>query len=65
MSTVAGEVWLRGSFLILALSFTLSSAPIEAGPNAVVFILTDDQGHCPLNANGRDDCQSLGTPNLD
>jgi arylsulfatase A-like enzyme len=64
MSTIPGEVYVRGSLLALALSFTLLSAPIEAGPN-VVFVLTDDQGHWALNANGRDDCQSLVTPNLD
>ena len=36
----------------------------EAKPN-VIFILTDDQGHWAVNANGADDCKSLLTPNLD
>lgn len=46
------------------ISFALLLAPLKAGTN-VVFILTDDQGHWALNANGTEDCRSLVTPNLD
>ncbi len=49
---------------MLGLLYALLPTVLKAAPN-VIFILTDDQGHWALNANGNDDCQSLVTPNLD
>ncbi|MCP5110410.1 MAG: sulfatase-like hydrolase/transferase, partial [bacterium] len=50
----------RRSFL----AFPLSIAAAQSNRTNVVFILTDDQGHWALDAGGRDDCDSLATPNL-
>ena len=41
----------------------LTPVRVLAQPN-VIFVLSDDQGHWALNAQGDDDCQSLVTPHL-
>ena len=60
LKAVSRQIFLLMSLLVSGTG--LSS--LEARPN-VVFILTDDQGHWAINADGRDDCTSLKTPSLD
>lgn len=56
------STWFLGFLCVCLLAGVLPSRVM--GSTNVIFVLTDDQGHWALNANGDDDCTSLVTPNL-
>ena len=63
-----GIVMSKGWFCLANVALTLNifgllHVAVAADTN-VIFILTDDQGHWAINANGQDDCRGLHTPNL-